>query len=188
MVEVDGQRHRRSGREVRGRRAVLQQAIGEDDLHDRRDRLQTRPVALKLARERNPADRLCPSLDHALEPGPVRLQRRAADRVDDGIDLVAFAERVERREGHAHLRPQRAEDELPAPARPHRLHELDVLPGVDRGAVDRRIVRQELGELGQRRLRLTRGDIDRRVDNRHTERLHRPDCGHGVLHEQVMVH
>ena len=47
----------------------------------------------------------------------MRLDRGAADRVHDGIDLIALAQGVERCERHADLGPQRAEDELPAPGR-----------------------------------------------------------------------
>src|SRR5258705_13601008 len=89
------------------------------------------PVALELAGERDPADRLCPCLHHAFEAGAVRLDRRAADRIHDGIDLVALAQGVERRERHADLGPQRAEDELPASGRLDGLNKLGVLPGVD---------------------------------------------------------
>jgi hypothetical protein len=45
----------------------------------------------------------------------MRFDRRATDRIDDGIDLEAFAKRVERWKRHANLRPEGAEDELPSP-------------------------------------------------------------------------
>jgi hypothetical protein len=82
------------------------------------------------------------------------LRRRAADRVDDGIDLVALAKRVEGRERHADLGPERAEDELPPPGRVNGLHELAVLPGVDGRAVERGAVVEQLSELGNGRLLL----------------------------------
>ena len=37
---------------------LLQEAVSEDDLDDRRDRVLAGPVALQLAGERDPADRL----------------------------------------------------------------------------------------------------------------------------------
>src|SRR3954469_7990707 len=135
-------------------RSCRQQAVGEHDLDDGGNRLDARPVALQLAGERDPADRLCPRLDDPLEPGAMGLERRAADRVDDGIDLVALAQRVEGGERHADLGPERAEDELASPSRANGLHELAVLPGVDGRAVERRAVPQQLGELGDGRLLL----------------------------------
>src|ERR1700751_5060077 len=53
-------------------RSLLQQALGEHDVNDLLHRLQARPVALQLARERDPSDRLSASLDDALHPTSVR--------------------------------------------------------------------------------------------------------------------
>jgi hypothetical protein len=50
------------------------------------------------------------------------------------------------------------------------LDEFDVLPGVDRRPVQRLVVRQQLGQLGQRGS-LADGDVDGRVDDRDTEGL-----------------
>ena len=75
---------------------LLQQAVSEDDLDDRRDRVLAGPVALELAGERDPADRLRARLHHAVQAGAVGLWRGAADRVDDGVDLVSFAQCIER--------------------------------------------------------------------------------------------
>src|SRR5580704_18442075 len=93
---------------------LLQQAVGEDDLDDCRDRVLAGPVALPFDRKSDPADRLSAGLDHTVKAGPVRLGRGAADRVDDGVDLIPFAERVERGKGHADFGPQGADDELAA--------------------------------------------------------------------------
>src|SRR5450755_275998 len=100
----------------------------------------------------------------------MRLWRRAADRVHEGIDVIALPEGVEGREGHADLGPERAEDELPAPGRVDGLYELGVLPGVDCGAVERRAVLEQFGELRNGRLLLAGCDVDGRVDDRHSER------------------
>ena len=43
----------------------------------------TTPVALKLAGQRHPADRLTACSRHALKAGPVCLDRGSADRIDD---------------------------------------------------------------------------------------------------------
>ncbi len=101
-----------------------------------------------------PADRLRAGLGDAVESGAVRFERRAADGVHDWIDLIALAKRVERRERHADLGPQRTEDEFPTPGRMDGLPELGVLPGVDARAVERRAVLEQLGELGNGRLLL----------------------------------
>ena len=85
-------------------------ARGMDDLDDRLDGFLAGPVALQLAGERDPADRLPAGLDHAVKAGAVGLGRGAADRVDDGVDLIPFAQRVECREGHADFGPQGADD------------------------------------------------------------------------------
>ena len=48
---------------------VLEQAVGKYDLDDLRYGFHASPVALKLARERDPADRLRSGLHHALQAG-----------------------------------------------------------------------------------------------------------------------
>src|SRR5712692_4745119 len=42
----------------------------------------------------------------------MRFDGGAADRIDDGIDVEAFAKSIERWKRHADLRPQGAEDEF----------------------------------------------------------------------------
>src|SRR6185312_11526969 len=69
--------------ELAGQPSLLQQAVGQDNLDDRRDCFRAGPVALQLACERDPADRLRAGLDHALKTGPVSLGRGAGDRVND---------------------------------------------------------------------------------------------------------
>src|ERR1039457_1732962 len=90
-----------AGREFRCRwLLLLAQPVGEDDLDDRLDCFLAGPVALHLARERDPADGLRAGLDHAVQAGPVGLGRGAGDRVNDGVDLVPFAQRIQGGEGH----------------------------------------------------------------------------------------
>ena len=57
------------------------QAIGEDDLHHIGHGGPTTPVALKLASQRHPADRLTARTYHALKAGPVGLDRGSADEM-----------------------------------------------------------------------------------------------------------
>ena len=57
----------------------------------------------------------------------VGLWRGAADRVDDRIDLVSFAQCIKCGKGHADFGPQGADDELPAPGGADGLNEFDVL-------------------------------------------------------------
>ena len=52
---------------------LLLQAVGEDDLGNRRDSVQAGPVTLEFAGERDPADRLPAGLGHPLQAGAVRL-------------------------------------------------------------------------------------------------------------------
>jgi hypothetical protein len=76
-------------------------------------------------------------LDDPLEAGAVGLLACAADRVGDGVELVALPEGIEGRERQAELRPARAGNQL-APARgAHRGEEVGVLPDVEGRAVDR---------------------------------------------------
>src|ERR1700726_3294763 len=72
-----------SGSALQGRQAplLLQQAVGQHNLDDRRDCFLAGPVALKLAGERDPADRLPAGLDHAVKAGAMSLGRGAGDRV-----------------------------------------------------------------------------------------------------------
>ena len=83
---------------------------------------------MSCARPITPRMSLPARLHHAVKAGAVGLGRGAADRVDDGIDLVPFAQRVERGEGHADFGPQGAEDELAAPGGVDGLDEFEVLP------------------------------------------------------------
>jgi hypothetical protein len=53
-------------------RSFLQQALRENDVDDLLHRVQACPVALQLARERDPGDRLGAGLDHALHATSVR--------------------------------------------------------------------------------------------------------------------
>src|SRR4029077_19654015 len=94
----------------------------------------------------------------------------AADGVDDWVDLVPFAQRVERGEGHADFGPQGADNELAAAGGVDGLDEFDVLPGVGRGPVERLVLGQQAGEFGQRRP-LAGGDVDGRVHDRDPEGL-----------------
>src|SRR5450755_189626 len=89
-------------------RLLLPQAVSENDLHYISDGGLTTPVALKLASQRHPADRLTAGLGHALKAGPVCLGRGSADRVDDRVHLEPLAQRVESGEGHADLGPESA--------------------------------------------------------------------------------
>ena len=77
------------------------------------------------------------------------LGRGAADRIDDGVDLIPFPQRVEGGEGHADLGPQGAEEELAAAGRADGLGEFEVLPGVDRSPVERLVVFEQVGEFCQ---------------------------------------
>ena len=162
-----------------------QQPLVEHDLDDLRHRLEAVPVSLQLAGERDPAARDASGLDDTLDAGAMRLHGRAADRVDDGIDLVALPQRVDRSERHADLRPERAEDELAPAGGMHGGHEVPVLPRVDARAVDRRVVLEQLGQLGDGRLLLAGCDVDGRVDDRQPERLRGLDGRDDVLQQQV---
>jgi ATP-dependent Clp protease ATP-binding subunit ClpC len=66
----------------------------------------------------------------------MRLLGRASDRVHYRADVVALAEGVECGKCHAHLSPQRADDQLTPPRGPDGGEEVGVLPGVDARPVD----------------------------------------------------
>src|SRR6266498_3754325 len=114
--------------------------------------------------------------------------RGAADGVDDGVDLIPFAQRVERGEGHADFGPQGADDELAAAGGADGLKEFDVLPGVDRRPVERLVVGQQAGEFGERWLSPAGGDVDGRVHDRDPEGLDGPDRRNGVLDQERVIH
>src|SRR5205814_52255 len=80
-------------RRSRGR----EQASGEHDIDDLRNGVEPRPIALELTGQRHPADGLATRLHDSLEAGAVRLDRRAAHRVHDRVDLIAVPHRVQRR-------------------------------------------------------------------------------------------
>src|SRR5437870_5278161 len=76
-------------------RSCLEQALREHDLDDIGDRFLAGPVALELDGERDPGDRLRTRLDDALDARAMGLLARAADRVDDGVDVIALPQRIE---------------------------------------------------------------------------------------------
>ena len=76
-----------------------------EPLHKSGSRLGAVPVALQFAVDRVPCRRLCPRLDHAFQRRAMRFGRGAADRIGDGMDLVAFLQRIERGEQPAGFRP-----------------------------------------------------------------------------------
>src|ERR1700739_4540606 len=94
-------------------RFLLPQAVSEDDLDHISDGVHASPVALELARQRHPADRLPASPDHALKAGAVRLDRGSANRVDHRVHLISLAQCVESGKGHADFGPKSTEDQLP---------------------------------------------------------------------------
>src|SRR6478672_8103564 len=98
----------------------------EHDLDYLRYGFETCPVALKLARQRHPAHRLPSGKRDTFQSRAMRFDRCAADRIDNRIDLEAFAKRVERWKRHADLRPQGAEDEFLSPGPSHRRNEVGV--------------------------------------------------------------
>src|SRR6476660_1752777 len=89
--------------------SFLQQPLRQHDIDALRHRLLAVPVALELAGEGNPPDRHAPGLNDTLDACAVSLHRRAADGVDNGIDLIALPQRVQGRERHADLGPKRTE-------------------------------------------------------------------------------
>src|SRR6478609_833101 len=73
------------------------------------------PAPARPARQAEHRDRRRARLDHSLHGRFVRDPADAADRIGDEVHLVAVAQRVERREGDADLRPQTRDDQLLAP-------------------------------------------------------------------------
>src|SRR6267378_61766 len=87
----------------------------EHDLRDGLHRFGSPPVALEFADELNPTGGLSAGLDDALEPGAMRLERRAPDRVHDRIHLVSVADRIQCGKGKTGLGPECRHHELPPP-------------------------------------------------------------------------
>src|SRR4029077_8214528 len=75
-------------------RSLLPQPVSENDLDHICDGVLTSPVALELACQRDPADRLPARLDHALQAGAVRLERCSANGIDHRIHLIPLAKGV----------------------------------------------------------------------------------------------
>src|ERR1022692_2730977 len=162
-------------------RLLLPQAVSEHDLDHICGSVLTSPVALKLAGQRHPADRLPAGPDHALKAGPVCLDRGSADHIDDRVHLEPLAQRVESGKGHADLGPESAEDQLPAAGRADGRNELGIFPRVHRRPVKRFVALEQPCEFGNRRLSLAGGDVNRRVHDGYVESLDRPDRRYGVL-------
>src|SRR5256712_4305359 len=101
-----------------------------------------------------------------LPPGPMGLDGCPGDGVDDWVDVVALPQSVERREGDAHLCPERAQDELASARGAHGGEEVGVLPRVESGSVDRRAFLEQVRELGGGRLASAGQNVDRGMHDR----------------------
>ena len=71
----------------------------------------------------------------------------AARCVGDDIDLVPLARRLDRRHGEADLGPQCGHHDLLASGLLDPVDDALVLPGIDEGAVDRLLLRENILEL-----------------------------------------
>jgi hypothetical protein len=83
---------------------------------------------VQFARQSEHGDRRRAGLGHPLHGGFVRDPADTADRIGDDVHLVAFTQRVERREGDADLGPQTRDDQFLAPGSIHGRSELGVFP------------------------------------------------------------
>ena len=72
---------------------LLQEPAGQDNLDDCGDRFRASPVALELAGQRDPADRLAPCLRHPVKAGAAGLGRGGSDRIGDRLHLMSLAVR-----------------------------------------------------------------------------------------------
>lgn len=106
----------------------IEAAEAFEDAHETRYGRFTCPVPLKLAVHLNPADKFRACLLYAAERGTVRAERRPAHRIDRHVDLIAFLEGIERREGQAGLGPEGRHDQLVPSECLHRLLEFGVEP------------------------------------------------------------
>lgn len=95
---------------------------------------------IKLARVRA-------RLEHPLQCPLVSHQACAGHRFDRWVDLQALFEGVQCREREADFGLQRAHDQLLAAGRPHRCHEVGILPGGDARAIVGGHAGQYLAEL-----------------------------------------
>src|SRR5258708_2036621 len=167
---------------------LLEQPFGENDLDDLLHSFLPGPVALELDRKRNPTGRLGTRLNHTLQTRAMGLGAGAANRVDDRINIVALAHGVDRGKRHADLGPEGADDELAPARRANRIEEIRVFPGVGRGSVDGRVVREHLGQGRECRLAAARPDVDGRVHDRQAKQLCDLGRRNDVLEQQVAIH
>src|ERR1700678_1117689 len=151
--------------------SLFQQPVFEHDIDDGGNRLDAVPIALEFARQRDPANRLCTSLNDAFEAGAVCFDRRPGNGVDYGIYFVTLAQGIECSERHAHFGPERAENEFSPSGCTNCSDEIEALPRVDGRAIDRRKLLQFCGEFRDGWPDLTRCDVHRRMDDREVERV-----------------
>jgi branched-chain amino acid transport system substrate-binding protein len=97
-------------------------------------RLLAGPVALPFGSHCKPRDRRHASGFHAANGHLVRFDTDTARCIGDGIDIPAFAGRLDRWHGQAHLGPERGEDQLLATGLLHQVNDLRILPGNSRSA------------------------------------------------------
>src|SRR2546429_7380127 len=123
----------------------------EQELLEGSDGGRPRPVTLQLADEFCPAHWSRAGLKEARQPGSMCLDGRSSDGIDNRIRLVAVTHRVQEWKRQAHLGPQCHHDELPPTGCLHRAPEVDVLPRIHRGAIDRLDSGPDIGEWADRR-------------------------------------
>jgi len=122
------------------------------DLHDAPATVSREPSRAAVS-DANETQLIGPAagLHDTLEAGAMRLEGGPADRIDDGIHVVALPQRG-RAPGKAwQISVQkRAEDELAPASGPHGANEIGVLPGVGAGSIDGGSSFEQLPEWGKR--------------------------------------
>ena len=112
-----------------------------NDLDDSRRCAQPVPCS---SHANDPADRDTSGLGDTLGAGALGIHRWAADRVDDGINLVALPPRISAATPCSPLSTAHRKSAAPA-SRMHGCHKVAVLPRLHARTVDRRTVLQQLG-------------------------------------------
>jgi hypothetical protein len=156
-------------------------------VHDGIVGVLARPVALPFEQHLLPNHRHDAGLHHAIHCVFVRVNRGAAGRVGDHIDVVAtLAYRIDREHAIADLRPEAGDNHLLSVVRGERVAHVLIVPRVHRGALDElviRINRQQLGiGVAREAFGLNRGD-----GGRHLEHLRRLGEGNHVVLQNLAV-
>lgn len=108
----------------------------QQDLHETGHRFAPVPIPLPFAGQLSVGYQLRAGLFNPAQRGFMSNRGRAANSINDGINIVAFTHRVQGGEGQTGFSPQSGDNQFLAARGFNGFDEIFVLPGIDTGPVN----------------------------------------------------